>query len=660
MSRWQCVGGGGLGGASGQESAATSCQCSFFALKHFLPPLCFFLVMGLACFDDPEAEEAFWECEEEEEMQGFAEMEPPFEPAPEPAASSFGCCDDSVAEDDVSYLEALLPEAEVTVEPTATEATHLVDGSTDLGDMPVMKLRRVGLAPNEAESTTASTVHLSPFQQWLNDLTVKHEEEVLSKHFWHKLTGTQVYNYLYDKLRGFYAKKIHALRPETGKEFALLSGRERQREARRAFQELSNWDKKYMAFKWVAVTQPPKFIQQSVTMHFKLDEVDAAGRLEKSMGALFTWILPETALGELSLPPPPASPTLEDVVARVRSHSNLQELWDTARDHGKTVLRLVGGTDVAISLEVCPDTWELQKAVKLHVHCFVLSVSGVMRWKLTRVYHLSGIAPHVSQTDPTGCSIKGRNLWSGFLYCCLTMKRGTVCCDSTKAPFTGFRVNPNWIMNSFQGGKLDRVQTRALLVRCVNASRFINELDKNEAELERAAIVTAQREAQQLLAVVEKPVKSYPKVTAFVNQFKVTRHRYKFLVLAGPSKVGKTAFARTLCDPLLETLEINCAGGAEPDLRAYRLSRHGLILFDEIKGDQVAHQRKLFQAGSSEVQMGCSATNCHSYPVFVWRKKLVLASNCWHESVASLPPDAQDWIKCNSIVLDVTEKMYYE
>ena len=179
-------------------------------------------------------------------------------------------------------------------------------------------------------------------------------------------------------------------------------------------------------------------------------------------------------------------------------------------------------------------------------------------------------------------------------------------------------------------------------------------------ELEREAITKAQAEATRLLGAVEKPPKAYPKVQAFLNQFKRPRHRYKFLVLSGPSRLGKTAFARTLCDTGLETLEINCAGGSEPDMRAYRLSKHGLVLFDEIKADQVAAQRKLFQAGSSEVQMGCSAANCHSYPVYVWRKKLVLAGNDWHESVASLPPDAKDWIKCNCIVLDVKEQMWVE
>ena len=155
-----------------------------------------------------------------------------------------------------------------------------------------------------------------------------------------------------------------------------------------------------------------------------------------------------------------------------------------------------------------------------------------------------------------------------------------------------------------------------------------------------------------------KQQRSYEKAEVFVRQFDEPRHRYKFLVLSGPSRVGKTAFARSLCEAGKEVLEINCASGDEPNLRAYRLSLHGLILFDEIVAGQVAGQRKLFQAQSAPVQLGCSATNCHSYDVFVWRKKLVLASNNWHTSLAGLSPADQEWIHANSIVLDVEEEMW--
>ena len=40
------------------------------------------------------------------------------------------------------------------------------------------------------------------------------------------------------------------------------------------------------------------------------------------------------------------------------------------------------------------------------------------------------------------------------------------------------------------------------------------------------------------------------------------------------------------------------------------------------------------------------------------RTKLVLASNNWHSSLATLSADDQEWINLNSIVLDVEEVMW--
>ena len=197
-------------------------------------------------------------------------------------------------------------------------------------------------------------------------------------------------------------------------------------------------------------------------------------------------------------------------------------------------------------------------------------------------------------------------------------------------------------------------------MRCVGASRQLRELDQYEMELEKAGVVVAKRTAEDLVGRTLKKQKSYDEVEAFVKQFDEALPRYKFLVLAGPSKVGKTAFARSLCEAGMEVLEVNCASGEEPNLRAYRLSQHGLILFDEILAKQVAEQRKLFQAQCAPLQLGCSATKCYSYEVFLWRKKLVLASNNWHSSLAELTSGDQEWIGANSIVLDVDEPMWVQ
>ena len=130
------------------------------------------------------------------------------------------------------------------------------------------------------------------------------------------------------------------------------------------------------------------------------------------------------------------------------------------------------------------------------------------------------------------------------------------------------------------------------------------------------------------------------------------------MVLNGPSRMGKTVFARSLSEGDKECLEINCASGNEPDLRAYRIRQHDLLLFDEIEAPAVAKQRKLFQAPATEVQLGCSATNCHSYAVWVHRRKMVLATNNWETSLATLCKADREWIEANSVLLDVSAPMW--
>lgn len=161
------------------------------------------------------------------------------------------------------------------------------------------------------------------------------------------------------------------------------------------------------------------------------------------------------------------------------------------------------------------------------------------------------------------------------------------------------------------------------------------------------------------LSPTSKRWKTFPEVQTRLEQYSTHAHRYKCLVLQRPSRLGKTVFARTLAPPGTEVLELNRAAGTEPELRAYRLTRHGLILFDEISAPVVCKQRKLFfQACAAPVQLGCSATNCHSYSVFVHKVRMVLASNVWHSSKKTLSQDDQGWLDANTVVLDIDAPMW--
>ena len=498
----------------------------------------------------------------------------------------------------------------------------------------------------------------------LESMEIMHTEDFMSKHFFRQLDGQQRFNWLYERLRGFYVKEVHprTLEKKDLQRFLKLSGVERQKEGRRGWKELDGSQRAKYAAAWKKVTAPPDYIVAVVDEQFINPSSSHTSRV-RSKGVLLTWMLPDDLVkGEptASLKGEPTA-SLKELVSHLRGDPKLQSKWKDILLHARTCMQLAGGSDVAVCYEVCPETWELQREVRFHFHAFVKSSGSDLRLRLLAPFAFEGVKPHITTTIggmPT--SANGRASWSGFFYCCIADKIGTLFCEATKAPFKGFLVSPNWILNLVQSKKIEVELARALLVQCVNASRHIRELEAHEVHLEQEAVRKAQQEGMRLLGGTLKAQKKYSEVDAFLQQFDTALHRYKFLVLSGPSKVGKTAFARSLCDPGLTTLEINCASGAEPDLRAYRLSKHGVLLFDEITADQVVSQRKVFQAQSAPVQMGCSATNCHAYDIFVWRKKLVLANNNWEASFQCLSAAGQAWIHANSIVLVVTAPMWQE
>ena len=632
---------------------------------------------------------ALWDCSEdegmfeEEEHFDLAEMLPP-EPewfptvpvadetvTPEPTAGIpvIAATDPSISSTSVASPELPVTssesEPETPADPKKAEPTACPGVS--IATPPKFKRLR--------SKTTVDTAVCPPVKPQVQcQFPESHSDSFVTKYFWSKLSTSQKYNYVYEKIRGFYASRVHesTLCDSKLEAYRALGSTKRQVEGRAAYKDLDPDLKEQVWKAWIRLTEPPTHISTHVQ-----EQLKSSGGSRRSTGGggstrcnslLLTWNLVEDFVdltGVLKTGEPTAScvgePTasLDEVVERLRRNANVKEAWERIKLHGAFCRVSTAADDAAISLELCPQTYQLQQRIQLHLHCFVRSSNRLDTRKCASM-NFAGNVPHMS-SSLNGVSLKGsRAVWSGFLYCALPDKVGCIFSDSTRQPFTQFLVNPNWITNMVQGGKLTVERARSYLVRCVNSDKHIMQLERYEAELERQAVAEAAAEAQRLLGGSLKEQKTYPKVTAFLNQFKKPRHRYKFLVLAGPSKMGKTAFARSLCEPGMEMLELNCASGAEPDLKAYRFRKHGLVLFDEIEAEQVAAQRKLFQAQATPVQLACSSTNCFSYEVFVWRKKLVLASNNWHSSMARLAEADREWIVANSILVDVNEPMWKE
>ena len=75
------------------------------------------------------------------------------------------------------------------------------------------------------------------------------------------------------------------------------------------------------------------------------------------------------------------------------------------------------------------------------------------------------------------------------------------------------------------------------------------------------------------------------------------------MVLDGPSRIGKTAYAMSLFGKAA-ALEVNCMGETNPQLQSFRHYTHKCVLLDEAASELVLLNRKLFQAPNSMVQFG--------------------------------------------------------
>ena len=119
--------------------------------------------------------------------------------------------------------------------------------------------------------------------------------------------------------------------------------------------------------------------------------------------------------------------------------------------------------------------------------------------------------------------------------------------------------------------------------------------------------------------------------------------------------MGKTHFARALLAPsgVGKILEVTCASVEEADLRRITWSTDKLTLFDEVHAKQVAVQRLLCQACTSDVTLVCSTTNCHSYTIYGHRVRMVLCANSCEEDVRLLCRGDGAWLESHSVVVPI-------
>lgn len=155
-------------------------------------------------------------------------------------------------------------------------------------------------------------------------------------------------------------------------------------------------------------------------------------------------------------------------------------------------------------------------------------------------------------------------------------------------------------------------------------------------------------------SVITRPFKSIPAVTQWYLQYIHFRDRYDFLLLVGPSKMGKTQYAKHLL-PEAKVFELST------NWREFDPRVHKGIIFDDVSQFEddsksifqyIMNNKPLFQACASEITLGKSKTGIYEYSVCVYKQPIIVCCNFDHfESRAG-------WIDSNACIVKVTEPLF--
>ena len=171
------------------------------------------------------------------------------------------------------------------------------------------------------------------------------------------------------------------------------------------------------------------------------------------------------------------------------------------------------------------------------------------------------------------------------------------------------------------------------------------------------AFADEQMAARKAIAKRSLPFRPLPpEIEMFRMQHGEINDRYKLLVLWGPSRTGKSRWARSLYGDD-RTLVIDIQHADHPDLRAYKRGGHLCLLLDEMSSPKfIVQNKKLLQAHVDGAKLGQSATQLYSYDIFLWRLPIIITTNNWN--LDDLEPIDREWIESNCISLYVGEPVW--
>jgi len=301
---------------------------------------------------------------------------------------------------------------------------------------------------------------------------------------------------------------------------------------------------------------------------------------------------------------------------------------------------------------------------RLHFHAYWHYVEGREnrhRWiGSPDAWMFKGAQPHIKPNLGRGKHCQTA-IDRGHYYC-QCEKIGRVDGRTTYPKYTAFAVSQKWVMSLWQVRKLSHSNARKELIGARGrTAAYIQEIDYIERAEQEEIVAADKRWIDEFLARTYKPFRFVPEVKLWQLQYERAywrESRFKFLVLTGPSQMGKTQYAKSLFGAE-NTLVVPCQNVASPNLKDFRRGVHKAILFDEVSSQLIHDNKAVFQANNDIVVLGQSPTQEYVYKVFLYGVALICCTNQWMTGIQK-DSEEEEWLLANSIVYDCNEKMYKE
>ena len=320
-------------------------------------------------------------------------------------------------------------------------------------------------------------------------------------------------------------------------------------------------------------------------------------------------------------------------------------------------------------MEVCPKTFAETQRMQIHFHFIAEwpSRHRLSQWDDWTICgsvpgHVSGVSEQDADKKYQGKRLREPDAAPAHYYAQLP-KVGGIDFRTNWQCHRDFQVHHRWVSKFLATGKLRWAAAQEEYRKCVVSykSNAAN-LEAVQKAVQEAAIRVRQSDVAKALALQLKPWNHPKERREFLKQFgaSVVRARYKFWVLNGTSRTGKTWYARHLLGSQSVSHYVSMSGGVDPYLRGFDCLEHRSIVFDEITPRQVLLKKDLFQAGNELITLGQSPTMTMTYKVHVHAVRMVLCANDWNERLLECEPSEKEWLGTNSIVSQITGKMYVE